>query len=78
MLHRRKAHRVSGHPEIPEASANQPLVRGHGPSVKRSHRPPPPARTAQIHPVSRPSTTQPWELAESGTAVLSLPGTGER
>ena len=34
---------VSGHAEIPEQSAYQPLVSGHGPLVISSHRPPPPA-----------------------------------
>src|SRR5947207_1459845 len=38
-----KSHAVSGHAEMPEKSANQPLVNGSGPRVMRSPKPPPPA-----------------------------------
>jgi hypothetical protein len=38
-----KSDAVSGHAEMPENRANQPLVSGSGPSVIRSPKPPPPA-----------------------------------
>jgi len=45
---------VAGQAEMPESSAYQPLVSGHGPFVQSSHRPPPAAAMvhvqATIHP----------------------------
>jgi len=38
-----KSHAVSGQAEMPEKSANHPFVNGHGPRIKSSPNPPPPA-----------------------------------
>jgi len=50
-----KIQAVAGHAETPDASANHPLVKGQGPFVRSSHKPPPPATAAQPQPTIRPN-----------------------
>jgi len=47
---------VTGQAQRPEAKANQPLVRGHGPWRMSIDSPPPPAIAIQIQPSVAPST----------------------
>lgn len=46
---------TSGQSATPENSANHPLVSGHAPFVKRSHTPPPAARSVQAQAATKPS-----------------------
>ena len=52
---RRTSHAVSGQAANPDASANQPLVNGHGPRSIRSITPPPAAATVQIQAAIAPT-----------------------
>src|SRR6266480_2712967 len=49
-----RSHAVSGHAEMPENKANQPLVSGHGPRVMIRPKPPPPATMVHAQAMKQP------------------------
>src|SRR5438874_6474496 len=49
-----RSHAVSGHAEMPENKANQPLVSGHGPRVMIRPKPPPPATMVHAQATKQP------------------------
>jgi hypothetical protein len=46
---------VRGQAATPENRANQPFVRGSGPRVRRSTKPPPPATSAHTQAATKPN-----------------------
>src|SRR5207249_5586044 len=66
-----KSHAVSGHAEMPEKSANQPLVNGSGPRVMRSPKPPPPAMIVHAQATNQPKTLAGFRIND-GSAVCSI------
>jgi len=69
-----RSNAVSGQAQIPDSSANQPLVMGSGPFSIRSRRPPPPAKADQSHAAITPSVPTHSCLLEYFEFVLEPAG----
>src|SRR5439155_25027375 len=68
-----KSHAVSGHAEMPENKANQPLVIGSGPRVIIRPRPPIPATIVHAQATKKPSVRPNWEM-EDGSWEIGADG----
>jgi len=66
-----RTHVVSGHAEMPDKSANQPLVNGSGPRVMRSPKPPPPAMIVHAQATNKPRVRASFWL-HPGWVVCSI------